>query len=302
MGYKKILKNLILRSHSAKRIGQLLLIFVTSGLSGCASYSPNPQWDETLTDQALEKFTYEAPNGMKMPYRLYVPKGYKKGDRYPLLVFLHGRGERGTDNTAKMFSGIGLFKGNHSIVSPKGQLEFPSIVLIPQCSDKTNDEEWANWDGNSPEEPFVGLGMDGSYTPSAKPSDSGAAALSLVDHIIETHPVNDKRVYITGISMGGFGTWEFMMRRPELFAAAAPMAGYSKHSDAQKIAHIPIWIFHGATDQWNPVEGSRISYRLLKEAGAEVRYTEYPDTDHMESFHKAWAEFELLPWIFSQSK
>lgn len=271
------------------------------GLFSCATSSDQP-WGITETDKALEKKTFNAPSGMEMPYRLYLPDDYDSGKSYPLFIFLHGRGERGTDNTAKMFSGIELFKGNHSIVSPKGQVQFPAIVLVPQCSDKTNDEEWANWDGNSAEKPFVGLGTDGSYMPSKTPSDSGAAALALIDDTIANYNVDKKRVYITGISMGGFATWEFIMRRPELFAAAVPMAGYSKHSDVDKIAHIPIWIFHGETDRWNPVTGSRISYQLLKDAGADVRYTEYPNTGHMGSFHKAWAEFDLLPWIFSQEK
>ncbi len=279
----------------------LLCVFIV--MSACSS-SPiiESAWDDAKTDAALVKKVFSAPSGLEMPYRLYLPEDYSSGKSYPLLVFLHGRGERGTDNRSSMFDGIGLFKGNHSVVSPKGQLQFPAIVLIPQCSDKTNDEEWANWDGNSAEQPFVGLGMDGSYTPSKVASDSGAAALALIDSTIQNYRVDDKRVYVTGISMGGFATWDFIMRRPELFAAAVPMAGYSKHSDADKLSHIPMWIFHGETDKWNPVEGSRISYKLLKKEGANVRYTEYPDTGHMDSFHKAWAEFDLLPWLFSQKK
>ena len=253
-------------------------------------------------DTVLQKKTFPASNGLALPYRLFVPPGYSPAKKFPLLVYLHGRGERGTDNGPELYNNSGLFMGSRSIVSPAMQRVFPCLVLVPQCSDKTVNEDWARWVGNTPETPFLGLGKDGSYTLAAEPSDSGRAVLELIDALMREYSVDAHCVYLTGISMGGFGTWEYLMRRPELFAAAVPMAGFSDQSKIDRIKHIPIWIFHGGADEANPVQGSRNMYRLLQQAGATVRYTEYPDTGHMDSFKKAWAEPDLRPWIFAQRK
>lgn len=259
-------------------------------------------WVNKNLDKVLEKKTFAASNGMKMPYRIFLPKGYDKTKQYPLFVFLHGRGDRGTDNRAKMFNSRGLFTGPQSIVSPNGQSQFESIVIIPQCSDKTPNEEWAHWIGNSPEQPFVGLGKDGSYNQHRKPSMSGAAALELIDSTIRSYAVDVSRVYLTGTSMGGFGAWEFATRRPDLFAVVVPMAGFSDTNTAEKIKDIPIWVFHGNEDENNPVQGSRNMSEKLKGLNAEIKYTEYPGLNHGQSFVEAWKNTEILPWMFSKVK
>jgi predicted peptidase len=260
------------------------------------------QWLQDNLDKVLVKHRYVASNNLNMPYRLFLPPNYDEAKAYPLLVFLHGRGERGDDNTTKMFANVGLFSGEQSIVSPNGQAEFNSIVLVPQCSAKSPDQEWAHWVGNSPEQPFEGLGKDGSYQQHKVPSDSGLAALELIDATIKNYAIDRSRVYITGISMGGFGTWEFISRRPELFAAAVPMAGFSDPNTLAAIGDIPLWIFHGDADEYNPVEGSRTMYTRLKLNGVEVRYSEYEGANHSESFKLAWQNREILPWMFSKRK
>ena len=179
---------------------------------------------------------------------------------------------------------------------------YPCHILIPQCSDKTENEEWAKWVGNSPETPFKGLGKDGSYKMHAIPSESGLATLELIEKIISNNKIDPDRVYLLGVSMGGFGTWEFVSTRPQLFAAAVPMAGYSDPSQIENIKHIPFWIFHGNTDKWNPVEGSRHMYSLLSAKNADVKYTEYDNTGHGDTFKKAFKEGALIPWLFSKSK
>lgn len=263
----------------------------------------NLAWVESNLDSVMQKRSFIASNGLEMPYRLFIPAGFKKDEKLPLLIHLHGRGERGTDNWEKLYNNIPLFTGDRSIVSPNMQATYRCIVLVPQCSDKTENEEWAKWVGNTPETPFEGLGKDGSYQMAAKPSESGAAALELIEQIIEQYSIDQKRVYLTGLSMGGFGTWEFISRKPELFAAAVPMAGYSDPSQIERIKDIPIWIFHGDIDRWNPVEGSRTMFKLLQEAGAEVHYTEYANVEHTPTFKKAWREeLELIPWIFSKRR
>ena len=259
-------------------------------------------WVAANLDTVMQKKDFPASHGFTLPYRLFVPADYSAAKKYPLLVYLHGRGERGIENGARLYNNSGLFQGSRSIVGPNMQHRFPCIVLVPQCSDKTVNEEWARWVGNTPETPFLGLGKDGSYVQAAEPSDSGRAVLELIDTLLRDYAIDAHRVYLTGISMGGFGTWEYIMRRPELFAAAVPMAGYSDPSKEDRVRSIPIWIFHGSADEYNPVQGSRTMYRLLRAAGANVRYTEYPDTKHGDTFKKAWAEPGLLPWIFAQRK
>ncbi|WP_052691766.1 carboxylesterase family protein [Teredinibacter purpureus] len=253
-------------------------------------------------DHLLSKHVYTASNGMTLPYRLYLPKNTSQKTPLPLLIFLHGRGERGTDNNANMFNNVGLFKGEHSILSHKNRQQFPTAILIPQCSDKTPHEEWARWKGNSAEQPFAGLGADGSYQQHAQPSASSAATLELIDLLIAQKRLDPQRIYLTGISMGGFGTWELTSRRPELFAAAVPMAGFSDPSKAALINTIPFWVFHGTTDQYNPVEGSRVMTQKMKALGAAITYTEYEGLGHGETFEKAWQNTHILPWIFAQKK
>lgn len=262
----------------------------------------NIAWAEANLNAALEKKRFAASSGMTMPYRLFTPVEKPAEKKYPLLVFLHGRGDRGDDNRADMFDSVGLFTGPQSIVSPNMQEKYPSFVLIPQCADTRPDEEWAHAMGNTPEEPFKGLGDNGHYKQHPEPSASGAAALELIEKIIADYPVDPDRVYITGVSMGGFGTWEFITRRPDLFAAAVPMAGYSDPSLANKITHIPIWIFHGDEDEYNPVEGSRNMAQLLGSLGAEVRYSELQGYKHVESFRQAWNNRQIIPWLFSKKR
>lgn len=261
----------------------------------------NQKWVDENLERVMEAKTFEASNKLKMPYRIFANDAHAD-QKLPLLIHLHGRGERGTDNNTKIFNNIPLFNGEHSIVSPNMQHKYPCVVLVPQCSDKTINEEWAKWVGNSSETPWEGLGKDGSYTMAEMPSESGAAALELIEEIVGKYNIDTKRIYITGLSMGGFGTWEFIGRKPNLFAAAVPMAGYSDPSTVDKIKHIPIWIFHGDIDQWNPVQGSRNMFELLKNADANVHYTEYPNTSHGDAFQKAWKDGALIDWIFGQTK
>lgn len=270
-------------------------------LAAPATEAEQDAWLAANLDTVLQKKTFAASNGLALPYRIFVPPAYSPKVKYPVLIYLHGRGQRGTDNGPAVYNSL-LFRGRRSIVSPMMQQDYPAIVLVPQCSNKTANEEWARWIGNTPQTPFAGLGRDGSYQMAEAPSDSGKAVLELIDATLQEYSVDRSRVYLTGISMGGFGTWEYVARRPELFAAAIPMAGYSDPSQLARFSKIPFWIFHGNADQSNPVQGSRNMFARLKEAGADVRYTEYPDTNHNDTFRKAWAEPGLLPWIFSQRR
>jgi predicted peptidase len=129
----------------------------------------------------------------------------------------------------------------------------------------------------------------------------------LVKELVESLPaslsIDPGRVYLTGESMGGFGTWELTTRWPEMFAVGVPMAGYSDRSKVSLILHIPFWAFHGDADQSNPVAGSRAMVEALNADGGAAKYTEYPGVDHNGTFTKAWTEeLELLPFIYSQRR
>ena len=280
-----------------------ILIVLVNLFASCKEVSNNI--DKSLTnkdiDSLLVKHNFIASNGLKMPYRLFSPEGSNE-DKQPLIIFLHGRGDRGNDNDSKIYREAGFITNKKSILTSSMQREYPCHILIPQCSDKTENEEWAKWIGNTPETPFDGLGKNGSYSMNPLPSESGKATLELIEQTINNYNIDANRVYLIGVSMGGFGTWEFISRRPDLFAAAVPMAGYSDPNQLEKIKHIPIWIFHGDIDKWNPVEGSRNMYKLLSQEKADVTYTEYENTQHGEAFKKAFKEEKLIPWLFSKTK
>ena len=251
-------------------------------------------------DSLLVRNTYKATNKLELPYRLFSPSIHQN-KKIPLVIFLHGRGERGTENGERIYRNIGIIMNENSLLTPQSQANYPCYILVPQCSNKTENEEWAKWIGNSPKTPFKGLGKDGSYVMNTTPSESGEATLELIENIVSEKAIDTSRVYIIGLSMGGFGTWDFIARKPNLFAAAIPMAGYSDPNQIEKIKEISIWIFHGNKDKWNPVEGSRKMYSLLSNVNSDVRYSEY-NLGHVDTFKKAFKEPELISWMFSKSK
>ena len=251
-------------------------------------------------DRLLVKNVYKSTNNLELSYRLFTPKN-KHNKKKPLIIFLHGRGERGTENGSRIYRNAGFLMNGNSLISTKSQEKNPCYVLVPQCSDKTENEEWAKWIGNSPETPFKGLSKEGTYLMSPTPSSSGKATLELIEKLIIEKEIDVSRIYITGLSMGGFGTWDFIARKPELFAAAIPMAGYSDPNQIDKIKEIPIWIFHGNKDKWNPVKGSRNMFKLLTKINSDVTYTEY-NLGHGDTFKKAFKEPKLISWMFSKNK
>lgn len=251
----------------------------------------------------------EMPDGTKrLRYRIFVPPDYNARVKYPLVVYLHGRGERGTTDNDFIVR-TKLFPGPRSLISPNGRYPFPAIVIAPQCIDEREqgvDQEWAKWDGN--------LGADGNYVPSAVASPSATRVMKLIDELKKQYTIDASRIYLTGISMGGFGTWEFTTRWPDTWSAAIPMADFSPRQLASKVKNIPFWVFHHVRDEYNPVAGSRNMSKAVNDAGGSAKYTEYTYVYmgggnppgcfyHCGSFDKAYTdEAELLPWLFAQRK
>ncbi|MCB0703977.1 MAG: prolyl oligopeptidase family serine peptidase [Saprospiraceae bacterium] len=221
---------------------------------------------------------YSNANGDTLNYRQLV-SDYDPVSKYPLVIFLHGSGERGDDNEAQLKWGVLNFASDQIMKM------HPSIVIAPQCPAGMS---WGNFSYE-----------DMSLQPA--PTEPMKLLMELIDQSIQNLPVDTNRIYITGLSMGGFGTFDAISRYPDLFAAAVPVCGGGDVSKAASIAHIPIWIFHGALDgAVNPVLSQNMLVALTK-AGAHPGYTQYPEAGHF-SWIAAYSDLMMMEWLYSQHK
>lgn len=223
------------------------------------------------------------PGGL--PYRLFVPKNYDASKRYPLIVFLHGSGERGTDNQAQIEK-----NGPPRLISDAVQNQQPSFVLAPQCAP---EKRWANWHDRAPGQTMARM--------QAEPSDPMRLLLQLLDELPRQFAIDPERIYVTGISLGGMGTWELLARRPQMFAAGVPICGRADLTTSPIIKRVPIWAFHGDQDTSVSVEHTRAMVGALKMFGAPVKYSEYAGVGH-NSWDRAYDEPELYAWMFAQRR
>ncbi|MEM8568620.1 MAG: prolyl oligopeptidase family serine peptidase [Bacteroidota bacterium] len=224
-----------------------------------------------------------------LPYRILYPVDYDTERLYPLVLFPHGAGERGSDNEKQLVHGSKLF------LNAENRMKYPAIVVFPQCP---KEGFWSNVDIRS--------GSDGTrefdFSPKGNPTASMQAVLSLLDSLSELTIVDKDRVYVGGLSMGGMGTFEIVRRKPRLFAAAFPICGGGNPRDAKGYARkVPFWVFHGAKDDVVPPELSKNMVEALKTNKGDVKFTLYPEANH-NSWDAAFAEPDLLPWIFSNKK
>lgn len=216
-----------------------------------------------------------------LPYRLLYPLNYNKNKKYPIVVFLHGSGQRGNDNEAQL---IGVPK---RLTDASGRTKYPCFIFVPQCSKK---DVWVKFP-NFP----ASLETTKSATPGAK------LTLERLDLLLKILPIDRKRIYVTGYSMGGEGAFDFLTRRPNLFAAAIPICSVSDTAQARLIYKTPIWAFHGDQDDVNDVKYSRLMISALEQHKGKPKYTEYAGVKH-NSWNKAYEEPFLLDWLFSQRK
>ena len=270
-----------------------LLIAAVSVLVPALSVFAVLQLAKTKKDAEFDRMTeltqaliYTAPDGAVLPYRIYVPQNYDPANAYPLVLSLHGSGARGDDNVSQLerppWKSI-VFE----LLSSENLEKYPCIVLAPQCP---KDEYWTT-------------------RPDEDNPNNAEALMGLLEQTRNTYAVDAARIYITGTSMGGFGTWGMLRYYPGYFAAAVPVCGgwYLDAPNEPELAALrmkdtPIWVFHGAKDKSVPPERSREMVSLLQKAGAnDVRYTEYPKGKHNIN-GKAYAEPELLAWLFAQTK
>lgn len=202
----------------------------------------------------------------KIPFLLRVPMNLKTGSKYPLLLFLHGSGEKGNDNKMQL-------KHDPTKLAPVGIFEKnPMIVVAPQCP---VDQMWS---GQTLE-----------------------SVIKMVKDFQKELPVDPQRIYITGLSMGGYGTWGALALEPRLFAAAIPICGGGDPKSVHKFDKVPIWAFHNDGDPTVNVDGSRSMVTALKKSGGDPRYTEYHSTQH-DAWTRTYKDPALWEWLLAQKK
>ncbi|MEM7085488.1 MAG: prolyl oligopeptidase family serine peptidase [Bacteroidota bacterium] len=222
-----------------------------------------------------------------LPYRILYPKNYDHGKKYPLLLFLHGSGERGDDNELQLVHGASLF------LKEAVREEFPAIVVFPQCQ--------SNLSWNNARVEFINYSRVYRFPATVEPNGQLDLAEGLLAYLKSELPVDLNRMYLGGLSMGGMGTFELLHRNPNTFAAAFAICGGANPEIANRIKNTPLWIFHGDTDNVVPYTNSTLIYEALKTQQADVKITIYPEIGH-DSWTPAFAEPELLPWLFSKER
>jgi predicted peptidase len=215
-------------------------------------------------------------------YRMTYPD-WNTSRKYPLVVFLHGSGERGNDNESQLKFGIMDLAGD------KISSMYPAFIIAPQCP---QNMYWSNISEDTITHQIHLL---------SSPSNPMKLLIQLIHKLEKDLPIDTNRIYITGLSMGGFGTYDAIERYPHLFAAAVPICGAGDTSKAASIAPIPIWIFHGAEDPIvNPLYSLYMLEALMK-AGAHPGFTQYPEVGHF-SEKGAYTDMQMITWLFRQHK
>jgi predicted peptidase len=252
-----------------------VLLFVMLAAGAQAQYSP---------EDMLKACVYTNETGETFAYRMSAPQFPVPGKKYPLILVLHGSGECGTDNLKQVKVGVPALMGT-LLRRPAAE---PVIVVAPQC-------QGSNWWVKR-------LAMQETYAASPEPTPSLGVALDLCRHLVAERQADPDRLYITGLSLGGFGTWDAIQREPSLFAAALPICGGGDIRRVQGIRRMPIWVFHGRDDKNVPVDCSRRMVTALKQLGSRaVRYTEYEGAEH-NVWDRTYDNAEVVEWLLRQRR
>ena len=243
---------------------------MASMIGGCAAIGAQPEARE-----------WKAPDGTVVKYRWSAPESLEKGKTYPLVLFLHGAGERGDDNTAQ------LKHGALPILAGAKKLGEPCFLIAPQCP---ADRWWAPIDHASMR-----------LNAADKPNSLLDAVLALVDDTLKTQPVDAKRFYVTGLSMGGYATWDLLGRVPARIAAAIPICGGGDPSQAAKFKDVPVWAFHGEADPTVPVKSTKDMIAAMETVGGKPKATYFPGVGH-NSWTRAYDDPEVIRWLFAQRR
>jgi len=237
----------------------------------------------TAQETGFEKKTFTSEDGKTLNYRLLTPDVNASGKKFPLVLFLHGAGERGNDNESHLVHGSQMF------LNPVNREKYPAYVLFPQCP---AEDYWAFL--GRPHS-FTAVEAEDEVTPIIK------AVKELLDSYLENPRIDRSRVYIMGLSMGGMGTFDMVCRFPDIFAAAIPICGTADNGMLADVEGVSFRIYHGDADPVVPVECSRKAYMTLKKAGADVEYFEFPGCGH-GSWNPAFSTPDFMEWLFKQKK
>jgi predicted peptidase len=235
-------------------------------LIGCAQMEKNEMASNLAQagSQRPQEFEKTVTKTLRSQYLLFLPEGYGEQEKqWPMILFLHGAGERG-DDLEKV-----KVHGPPKIVEK--QKDFPFIVVSPQCP----DDDW--W------------------------TEKVDVLIDLLDDIVARYDVDTERIYLTGLSMGGYGTWALAAKYPERFAAAVPICGGGSRIMARRLTDLPIWVFHGAKDRTVPLRESQEMVAAIKNRGGDVKLTVYPDAGH-DSWTATYDNPELYDWLLEHRR
>lgn len=257
-----------------KRLPLILILFITVSTA-------------FAQDLSLYKKENFVVGNETMPYRILYPENFDANKKYPIVFFLHGRGESGNDNQKQLANGGKLF------LKDDFRKQNQAIVIFPQCAE---DSYWANVDIQT-----VSDKRFFTFIKGGAPTKSMALLLKLTDEYVKKPFADKSKIYVGGLSMGGMGTFEMLRRKPNIFAAAFAICGGDNPANAKKYKNVPLWIFHGGLDDVVNPQLSYQVYRELKKLGNTPKFTIYAKANH-NSWDATFAEPTLLPWLFSHSK
>ena len=236
----------------------------------------------------FEKKVFPSQDGGQTPdlnYRLFRPAAIDSSQKYPLVVFLHGAGERGGDNEAQLVHSV------HEFARPDRQKHYPAFVIAPQCP---KDRKWVEIDWSQ-------KSGKGSFDEAASPVID--SVMQLVETMLDSEPIDSSRIYFTGLSMGGYGSWYASAKWADKVAAVIPVCGGGDPAWAARYNGVAIWALHGQKDSAVPIGRSREMVAAIASVGhaPEVRYTEYPGVNH-DSWTRSFTRDDLFAWLFAQKK
>jgi predicted peptidase len=245
------------------------------GLAIVAAFTGTPVHASTL--DAYLPFQFQSASEQTLPYRLLLPQNYNPKIKYPMVVWLHGSGEVGNDNAKQLDNGAEVF------VNPSVRGQYPAIVLVPQCP---SDDRWSNMSSafSSTEDRMA-----------AAPTRTAQSTFELITAIRKAYNISSIR--IVGLSMGGFGAWDWIVRRPDLFSKALPMSAGGDVTQAHHLVNTPIWAFHGNKDDVVGVSHSRDMIAAIRAAGGKPLYTEIQGGGH-GPWSPIIAKPTVLAWLF----
>jgi predicted peptidase len=230
--------------------------------------------------ELFEKRIYRSGD-FEMPYRLHVPENFDTAMRYPIILYFHGSGERGTDNEVTLKHGVQNF------VQAEYLEKYPCFILVPQCMP---EHRWVEVHWSLP-----------SHTRPEQMSVPMCMAVEILDLTIDFYPIDTTRMYVTGLSMGGFATWDIISRFPDRFAAAVPVCGGGDTTLASFMIHVPVWAFHGELDKVVLPSRSVDMVDAINNNGGNAKLTMFETVAH-NAWDKAYTNPKMIDWLFSQQR